>query len=131
MLRSVFGQRDTIDLFEYVFLPDRALDSISFVCEQHPLGPHWRVIAAQTELIAKVYSGELALPADETMRAGMKTIDARQRNTSEDAIGEALKYHAMMGRRYRTGLEVLLLCLSSPMKAWTELQRPMHEFWFI
>lgn len=51
-----------VQLFEFLFLPSDD-SSVAFVCEQHPLGPHWRVIAAQTELIAKVFAGELSLPA--------------------------------------------------------------------
>ncbi len=133
MLKSLLPVGDSsgrIKLFEYMFLPSGEAN-VAFVCEQHPLGPHWRVIAAQTELLTRVFLGELELPSADVTQRDAKWIDPRQRDTSEDAVGEALRYHAMMGRRYPTAWEVLGMLLKRPRETWRLLLRPMHELWLV
>lgn len=118
-------------LYEFVFLPSDD-PNIAFVCEQHPLGPHWRVIAAQCELIAQVFAGKLALPPVEVRKQQAKIIDPCQRDTSLDAISEALRYHMMMGRRFPTGWEVLWRLVKNFSDTWTELfHKKIHHFWLV
>jgi hypothetical protein len=94
----------TLSLVDYVF----SRNGIAFLLKQHPAGPHWPIIAAQTQYVARVFSKRLVSPIGVREELLLDVHQSGPHGGLVNTVDEVLRYNLRMGRRLPSLLELIL-----------------------